>query len=47
MKRGFSFPTGEFGKIVIVFGVDMNSSVNADNKKNIYILPFGEGPNKD
>ena len=36
MKRTFSFPTGGFGKNVIIFGVDTSSSVHVDNKKNIY-----------
>ena len=34
---------GSYGKIVIIFGADMNSSVHVDNKgKDILIL--GEGP---
>ena len=43
-RRGtFSFPTGGFGKNVIIFEVDMSSSVHVDNtKKDISI--FGEGP---
>ena len=32
-KGTFSFPTGEFGKNVIISGADMSSSVHADNKK--------------
>ena len=33
-KRGsFSFPGGGFGSNVIIFGVDMSSSVHVDNKK--------------
>ena len=43
MKRIFLFPTGGFGKSVIVFGVDMSSSVHVDNKKKD-ILILGEGP---
>ena len=36
-------PSGRFGRNVIIFGVDMNSSVNVDNKgKDILIL--GKGP---
>ena len=31
-----SFLTGGFFKNKIIFGVDMSSSVNFDNKKNIY-----------
>ena len=43
MKETFSFPIGEFGKNVIIFGADMSSSVHFDNKKN-NILIIGEGP---
>ena len=32
-KRTFSLPSGGFGCNVIIFGVDMSSSVHADNKK--------------
>ena len=39
----FSFPGSEFGKDVIIFGVDMSSSVHVDNKKND-ILISGKGP---
>ena len=43
-RRGaFSFPTGGFGCNVIIFGIDISSSVNVDNKKK-YILILGEGP---
>ena len=45
MKETFSFPIGEFGKNVIIFGADMSSSVYFDNKKN-NILIIGEGPTK-
>ena len=39
----FSFPGGGNGQNVIIFGVDMNSSVHVDNKgKDILIL--GKGP---
>ena len=31
--RSFSFPGGRFGSIVIIFRVDMSSSVHVDNKK--------------
>ena len=43
-RRGtFSFPIGRFVCNVIIFGVDMSSSVNGDKKKkDISIL--GEGP---
>ena len=41
-KGTFSFPNGEFGCNVIIFGVDMSFSVHVDNKKkDISIL--GEG----
>ena len=43
-RRGsFSFPGGGFGQNVIIFGVDMSSSVHIDNKKKD-ILILGEGP---
>ena len=32
-KSSFSFPSGEFGQNVIIFGVDMSSSVHVDDKK--------------
>ena len=32
----FSHPTGETGKNVIVFGVDLSSSAKIDNRKKIY-----------
>ena len=31
-KGSFSFPGGGFGRNVIVFGADMNSSIHVDNK---------------
>ena len=41
-KVSFSFPVGGFGKNVIIFGVDMNSSIHVDNKgKDILILEIG------
>ena len=43
-RRGtFSFPIGVCGCNVIIFGVDMSSSVHIDSKKK-YILILGEGP---
>ena len=39
----FSFPGGGFGINVIIFGVDMSSSVHVDNKKKD-ILILGKGP---
>ena len=42
-KGSFSFPGGGYGKNVIIFGADMNSSPHIDNKgKDILIL--GTGP---
>ena len=39
----FSFPGGAYGQNVIIFGVDMNSSIHVDNKgKGMLIL--GKGP---
>ena len=39
----FSLPDGSMGKNVIIFGVDMSSSVHIDNKKkDILILAFGQ-----
>ena len=38
-----SLPDGSMGKNVIIFGVDMSSSVHIDNKKkDILILAFGQ-----
>ena len=42
-KSSFSFPGGGFGQNVIIFGVDVSSSVHVDNKKK-YILILGKGP---
>ena len=41
-KSSFSFPSGRFGQNVIIFGVDMSSSVHVDNKKKD-ILILGKG----
>ena len=32
-RSRYSFPGGGFGQNIIIFGVDMSSSVNIDNKK--------------
>ena len=41
-RERFSFPGGEFGQNVVIFGADMSSSIHIDNKgKNILILGFG------
>ena len=42
MKGIFSFPTGEFGKNVLIFVLDMSSSAHVNKKKDILILC--EGP---
>ena len=35
-RSSYSFPVGAFGQNIIIFGVDMSSSVHIDNKKKIY-----------
>ena len=45
-KSSFSFPNGGFGQNVIIFGVDMSSSVHVDRKKKD-ILILGKGPYTD
>ena len=42
-KSSFSFPAGGNGQNVIIFGVNMSSSVHVDNKGK-YILILGKGP---
>ena len=42
-KGNFPFPNGEFGCNVLIFGVDVSSSVYVDNKKKD-ILILDEGP---
>ena len=42
-KSSFSFPSGGFGKNVIVYGVDMSFSVHVDKKKKD-ILILGKSP---
>ena len=39
----FLLPDGSYGKNVIIFGVDMSSSIHVDNKRKD-ILTFGEKP---
>ena len=36
-RSSFSFPGGGFGQNVLMFGVDMSSSVHFDNKKKNHI----------
>ena len=43
LRSEFSLPDGSVGKNVIIFGVDMSSSVHIDNKKK-YILIFCKNP---
>ena len=42
-RSSFSFPSGGFGQNIIIFGVDMSSSVHIDNKKKDILL-LGRGP---
>ena len=42
-KSSFSLPSGGFGQNLIIFGVDMSSSDQIDNKKKD-ILILGKGP---
>ena len=42
-KSSFSLQVGGIGQNVIIFGVDMSSSVHVDNKKKD-ILIIGKGP---
>ena len=42
-RSALSLPDGSIGKNVIIFGVDISSSVHIDNKKK-YISIFGIGP---
>ena len=42
-RSSFSFPGGGFGQNIIIFRVDMNSSIQVDNKGK-YILILGKGP---
>ena len=42
-RSSFSFPGGGFGQNVLIFGVDMSSSIHTDNKKKD-ILALGRGP---
>ena len=37
------FPGGGFGQIVIIFGVDVSSSVHVDNQKKDNLI-YGKGP---
>ena len=35
-RRSLSFPGGEYGQNILIFGVDMSFSAHIDNKKNTY-----------
>ena len=42
-RSSFSFPGGGFGQNVLIFGVDMSSSVHINNKKkDILVLRKGQ-----
>ena len=41
-RSSFPFPGGGFDQNIIIFGVDMNSSIHVDNKKK-YVLILGRG----
>ena len=45
-KSSFSFPNGGFGQNVIIFGLNMSSSVHVDNKKKD-ILILGKGSTQE
>ena len=42
-RSSFTFPGGGFGQNVLIFGIDLISSADIDNKKK-YILVLGKGP---
>ena len=43
-RRGsFLFPSGGFGQIVLIFGVDLSFSAHIDNKKDILVLGPTQG----
>ena len=44
-RSSFSFPSGRFGQNILIFGVDMSSSANTDNKKKDKLV-LGKGPTK-
>ena len=45
-RSSFSFPSGEFGKNVLILGVDMSPSAYIDNRKKD-ILVLGKDQHKD
>ena len=42
-RLSFSFPGGGFGQNVLIFGVDVSSSIHIDNKKKDIVV-LGRGP---
>ena len=44
-RSSFSFPSGGFGQIVLIFGIDMSISIHFDKKKKD-ILVLGRGPTR-
>ena len=38
-RSSFSFPCGEFGENLLIFGVDMSSSAHTDNNKKEILVP--------
>ena len=42
-RSSFSFPSGGFGQNVLIFGADMSSSIQVNNKKKD-MLVLGKGP---
>ena len=42
-RSSLSFPGGAYGQNILIFGVDMSSSVHIDNEKKD-ILVLGKGP---
>ena len=44
-RSRFSYPSGQFGQNVLIFGADMSSSAHIDNKKK-HILVLGKGPTR-
>ena len=45
-RSSFSFPSGGFGQNVLIFGVDMSTSIHI-NKKKKDILVLGSGPTQE
>ena len=45
-RSSFSFPSGGFGRNVLIFGADMSTSIHIDNKKKDILL-LGRGPTQE